>query len=184
MGHRYYVHHSSKNSNGFKATPVLQSSSVAGVSLQPRANISPNFNVADASTYINFYSSTCYHGHIYLLSLIFPYSLPTSFCSSRLLQLATDSFYQGILMLAEPQMETGIWNHSLTNSPSSPLPSCHHLAVLPSNKSSSSTPCLGKLLLLTPLESPKRGSRDYSSVGLHSKVTKEAVITEQRFKCI
>lgn len=69
-----------------------------------------------------------------------------------------------------------------------PFPSppflCHHLAALPSNKPSSSTPCLGKLLFLTPLESPKHGSRDYSSVGLHNKVTKEAVITEQRFTCI
>lgn len=78
-------------------------------------------------------------------------------------------------------METGIWSRSLANSP--PF-LCHHLAALPSNKSSSSTPCLGNLLFLTPLESPKRGSRDYSSVDLHNQVTKEAVITERRFKCI
>lgn len=61
-----------------------------------------------------------------------------------------------------------------------PLP-CHHLAALPSKKSSSSAPCLGKLLLLTALESPKHGSRACSRKSLHNKVTEEAVITERRF---
>lgn len=122
-GHRcYVVYLLSKKPNSFKATLLLQSTSVAGVILQPSANVSPNFSLEDASTMYQF--SFQYMPPWPRLSAFphFPLSLPTSFCSSGPLQLAMDSIYQGILVVAEPQGQPGIWRHSLTNSPSPPLP--------------------------------------------------------------
>lgn len=84
---------------------LLQSSSVAGGILQPRTLVSPNFSSEDASAYINSFQHMVPWPCLSAFPR-FPLSLPTSFCSSGPLQLATDSLYQGILMVAESQMET------------------------------------------------------------------------------
>lgn len=141
---------------------------------------SPSFYLEDTSAYINFHSSTCCHGHVSLPALIShipaPFSPQPSACVVCHRQPLSGHSHGS-------RAPNGNWNMELLppkfpfSSP--PFPS-HHLAALPSNKSSSSAPCLGKLPLLTVLESPKRGSRACSREGSHNKAAEEAVTPERR----